>query len=93
VVAALLASCSDDEEADVEADVAVAGRLLMGYIPEQHLHSKGTPRTLFLTITAAATSASSLAVAYASLSHLYIISILLGLAFGAHWSLLPAILR
>eukprot|EP00775_Hariotina_reticulata_P012752 gene12752-12881_t len=69
------------------------GRLLMGYIPEQHLHAKGTPRTLFLTITAAATSAASLAVAYANLSHLYIISILLGLAFGAHWSLLPAILR
>jgi len=26
---------------------------------------------------------------HANLSHLYIISILLGLAFGAHWSLLP----
>eukprot|EP00879_Flechtneria_rotunda_P016105 GHRR01016846.1.p1 GENE.GHRR01016846.1~~GHRR01016846.1.p1 ORF type:complete len:649 (+),score=200.09 GHRR01016846.1:867-2813(+) len=68
-----------------------AGRLLMGYIPEQHLHARGTPRTLFLTLTAAVTAACSLAVAYADIGHLYVISILLGVAFGAHWSLLPAI--
>eukprot|EP00878_Enallax_costatus_P019833 GHUV01020938.1.p1 GENE.GHUV01020938.1~~GHUV01020938.1.p1 ORF type:complete len:645 (+),score=182.60 GHUV01020938.1:242-2176(+) len=68
-----------------------AGRLIMGYIPEQHLHARGTPRTMFLTLTAALTAASCLAVAYANLSHLYVISILLGLAFGAHWSLLPSI--
>lgn len=70
-----------------------AGRLLMGYIPEQHLHARGTPRTVFLTLTAAVTAVSCLAVAYANLSHLYIISVLLGMAFGAHWSLLPAITR
>lgn len=69
----------------------LSGRLMMGYIPEQHLHAKGTPRTMFLTLTAALTAASCLAVAYANLSHLYVISILLGLAFGAHWSLLPSI--
>lgn len=63
----------------------------MGYIPEQHLHARGTPRTMFLTLTAAITAAACLAVAYANLSHLYVISLLLGMAFGAHWSLLPAI--
>ncbi|WIA09948.1 hypothetical protein OEZ85_010161 [Tetradesmus obliquus] len=68
-----------------------AGRLLMGYIPEQHLHARGTPRTLFLALTAAVTAAAALAVAYADLGHLYVLSVLLGVAFGAHWSLLPAI--
>jgi hypothetical protein len=65
----------------------------MGYIPEQHLHARGTPRTLFLTLTAAMTAAASLAVAFARLGHLYVLSVLLGVAFGAHWSLLPAITR
>lgn len=75
------------------AACACAGRLLMGYIPEQHLHARGTPRTLFLALTAAVTAAAALAVAYADLGHLYVLSVLLGVAFGAHWSLLPAITR
>lgn len=73
--------------------VLVAGRLLMGYVPEQYLHSKGTPRTVFLTITAVVLTLAALATAYASVGQLYVISLLLGTAFGAHWSLLPAITR
>lgn len=42
----------------------------MGYWPETCLHSRGTPRTLFLTGTAAVTSAACLGVAYARLGHL-----------------------
>lgn len=69
------------------------GRLLMGYVPEQYLHERGTPRTVFLTITAVTTAVAAFASAYASLGHLYVISLLLGAAFGGHWSLLPAITR
>jgi hypothetical protein len=69
------------------------GRLLMGYVPEQYLHSQGTPRTVFLTLTAVMLTLAALATAYASVGHLYVISLLLGSAFGAHWSLLPAITR
>eukprot|EP00878_Enallax_costatus_P039669 GHUV01045545.1.p1 GENE.GHUV01045545.1~~GHUV01045545.1.p1 ORF type:complete len:201 (+),score=45.81 GHUV01045545.1:588-1190(+) len=74
------------------AFLIIAGRLVMGYLPERSLHTRGTPRTHFLTVTAAVTAAVSLAVAYADLTQLYVISLLLGLAFGAHWSLLPAIM-
>jgi hypothetical protein len=66
---------------------------MMGYVPEQYLHSNGTPRTVFLTMTAVMLALASLATAYASVGHLYAISLLLGAAFGAHWSLLPAITR
>jgi hypothetical protein len=65
----------------------------MGYVPEQYLHSQGTPRTVFLTLTAVMLTLAALATAYASVGHLYVISLLLGSAFGAHWSLLPAITR
>lgn len=73
--------------------VVLTGRLLMGYVPEQYLHARGTPRTVFLTITAVTLAAAALACAYATLGQLYVISLLLGAAFGAHWSLLPAITR
>jgi hypothetical protein len=65
----------------------------MGYVPEQYLHSRGTPRTVFLTITAVMLALAALVTAYATVGHLYVISLLLGAAFGAHWSLLPAITR
>jgi hypothetical protein len=69
------------------------GRLAMGAVPESALHARGTPRTLFLALTAAALAAAALANAYASLGGQYVISLALGAAFGAHWSLLPAITR
>ncbi|KAF8069613.1 Dclre1a [Scenedesmus sp. PABB004] len=55
-----------------------AGRLLMGYVPEQALHAAGRPRTAYLTATAALTAASAVALAFARLGHLYAISLLLG---------------
>lgn len=63
----------------------------MGYIPENYLHSTGTPRTIFLSFIALLMAAVALLTAYARLNHLYVISIMLGFVFGAHWSLLPAI--
>ena len=63
----------------------------MGYIPEQWLHTRGTPRTFFLVGLAAVLAAVSFGAAYANLASLYFISLCMGLSFGAHWSLLPAI--
>jgi MFS family permease len=63
----------------------------MGYIPEQWLHTRGTPRTFFLVGVAAVLAGVSLGAAFATLPSLYFISLCMGLTFGAHWSLLPAI--
>ncbi|GBF87528.1 MFS general substrate transporter [Raphidocelis subcapitata] len=68
-----------------------AGRLVMGYWPEKALHGRGTPRPLFLAGVAAAMALVSLATAYASLAALYPMAVLMGLLFGSHWSLVPAI--
>lgn len=68
-----------------------AGRLLGGYIPEQQLHSRGMPRTVGLAVVAALMACVAAMVSQATLGQLYAVSILLGLVFGAHWSLLPAI--
>lgn len=89
---ALALTCDCHRPARLPACLPV-GRLLMGYVPEQYLHSRGTPRTVFLTITAVMLALAALVTAYATVGHLYVISLLLGAAFGAHWSLLPAITR
>lgn len=70
---------------------SAGGRLLMGFIPESRLHSRGTPRTLFLVYSAAMMTLAFVWCAYARLNDLYVLSILIGGGFGAHWSLTPAI--
>ncbi|KAI8475459.1 MAG: Nodulin-like-domain-containing protein [Monoraphidium minutum] len=67
------------------------GRLVMGYLPEAALHSRGTPRPLFLVAVAAGMSLASLAAAYSGLAALYPVTVVMGLLFGSHWSLVPAI--
>jgi hypothetical protein len=68
------------------------GRLLMGMLPEHYLHACGTPRTHWLLGTFAVLSASMLvAAAAAHPGHLYLLSLALGLSYGAVFSLIPAI--
>ncbi|KAK9815489.1 hypothetical protein WJX72_004521 [[Myrmecia] bisecta] len=68
-----------------------AGRLLGGYIPERFLHSKGTPRPLFFVLVSLLSACVYCYTAFASLPMLYMASVLAGLAFGGHWSLMSAI--
>lgn len=68
-----------------------AGRLLMGYLPEKFFHLYGAPRMAFLAGVSAASSATALATAYCSLDRLPLVTLLLGLCFGSHWSLMPAV--
>lgn len=68
-----------------------AGRLLFGAIPEHFLHTYGVPRPVFLVITSLLTAGSFAGIAFASVTVLYPLSLLAGIAFGAHWTLMPAL--
>jgi MFS family permease len=64
----------------------------MGMLPEHFLHAYGTPRTHWLLATFTALSATILATAAAAHpSHLYLLSLAVGLSYGAVFSLIPAI--
>eukprot|EP00877_Chromochloris_zofingiensis_P001891 jgi/Chrzof1/11702/Cz06g06050.t1 len=67
-------------------------RLVMGYYPERMMHSDGVPRTSFLLVSCSCMFAMSLVTAYASPLWLYAAAVLAGLALGAHWTLVPAII-
>ncbi|CAL5228367.1 g11486 [Coccomyxa viridis] len=68
-----------------------AGRLLLGYGPEALQHKRGVPRPVFLILISALTALVSLACAFATLPALIPAAVFAGLAFGAHWSLIPAL--
>lgn len=68
-----------------------AGRMLFGYLPERLLHAHGTPRVLFLPLVSALSAATCLALAFARLPLLYPLAAIMGVAFGGHWSLFPAL--
>ena len=67
-----------------------AGRMALGYIPEQLLHIRGTSRLLWLPLVSLAMSGACMALAYASLDGLYPLAVLSGFAFGGHWALFPS---
>eukprot|EP00877_Chromochloris_zofingiensis_P006206 jgi/Chrzof1/1839/Cz10g23080.t1 len=67
-------------------------RLVMGYYPERMMHSDGVPRTSFLLVSDSCMFAMCLVTAYASPQWLYAAAVLAGLALGAHWTLVPAII-
>ncbi|KAI8105064.1 hypothetical protein M9435_000236 [Picochlorum sp. BPE23] len=68
-----------------------AGRLLFGAIPEQMLHKHGLPRPFFLVFAAGCGCLTYAATAFANPLLLYPLSLLAGLWFGGHWSLLPSL--
>lgn len=58
------------------------GRMALGFFPERLLHSRGTPRLLFLPAVSALMAGTCAALAYARLPHLYPLSALAGFSFG-----------
>ncbi len=61
------------------------------YGPEALQHKRGVPRPVFLILISALTALVSLACAFATLPALIPAAVFAGLAFGAHWSLIPAL--
>ena len=59
---------------------------------ETFLHSRGTPRTVFLVLTSALTVAFTACLCFATLPDLYAMALLGGFAFGGHWAVIPAII-
>ena len=61
------------------------------YGPEALQHRRGVPRPLFLVLTSLLSAAVALACAFAPLPALVPAAVFAGIAFGAHWSLIPAL--
>ena len=68
-----------------------AGRLIFGVVPERALHHHGVPRPVFLVLSSAVSAFTYFIMAFSPPAMLYILSIVSGLCFGAHWSLLPSL--
>lgn len=66
--------------------------MALGYLPEKLLHSRGTPRLLFLPAMSALMAAACLALAFAPLRALYPLSVLTGFAFGGRQGGHPSLL-
>eukprot|EP00798_Chlamydomonas_sp_ICE-L_P013433 gene13433-19288_t len=67
-------------------------RLLLGYVSEYFLHARGTPRTTFFTIVSAIMLVLSFGGMWAtSPQDLFSITLIAGVGFGGHWSVIPAI--
>ncbi|CAM6072868.1 unnamed protein product [Sphagnum tenellum] len=67
------------------------GRFGGGYISELVLHSKDIPRTFCLALSLAILCGGHLVMASAFPGSLYVGSIIVGLCYGAQWTLMPAI--
>ena len=61
------------------------------YGPEALQHKKGIPRPIFLILISLLSAGVALACAFAPLPLLCPAAVVAGLAFGAHWSLIPAL--
>ncbi|KAL3694385.1 hypothetical protein R1sor_008036 [Riccia sorocarpa] len=67
------------------------GKLGFGMISEICLHRYRVPRPVFLALSQATTSIGHLVIAVAFPGSLYVGSLVIGLCYGAQWSLMPAI--
>lgn len=65
------------------------GRLGAGAVSELALHDRGVPRPVFLMGALAALALGHTILALAFPGGLYVGSVLIGLSYGAHWSLVP----
>ena len=61
--------------------------MAFGYWPEQLLHSRGTPRTLFMPAVSALLAAAFAALAFAPLLALFPLPAGAGFAYGVWWGL------
>eukprot|EP00873_Tetraselmis_striata_P006611 jgi/Tetstr1/426875/TSEL_017089.t1 len=67
------------------------GRLLAGYLPQYALNNAGIVRPWFLALLGLMTSGSAFFNAFASLRFMIIGTILTGISFGCHWTLLATL--
>ncbi|KAJ3674569.1 hypothetical protein LUZ60_005185 [Juncus effusus] len=67
------------------------GRFSSGYISDYFLNSNSTPRPLFISLTLLIMSIGHVIISLGFKECLYIGSILVGLCYGAQWSLMPSI--
>lgn len=65
------------------------GRLGAGALSELGLHERGLPRPLFIMFALVALALGHTILALALPGSLYVGSILIGVSYGAHWSLIP----
>lgn len=66
------------------------GRLAAGALSESCLHEFGIPRPMFIMVALMALALGHTIMALALPGAVYIGSVMIGLSFGAHWSLIPA---
>ena len=66
------------------------GRLGAGALSESCLHQFGIPRPMFIMVALMALAMGHTIMALALPGAVYIGSVMIGLSFGAHWSLIPA---
>ncbi|CAF1867098.1 unnamed protein product [Brassica napus] len=67
------------------------GRFGSGYISDAYLHSHGWPRPVFMAITLTLMAIGHVVMASGLLGSLYIGSLIVGLAYGSQWALMPTI--
>uniref|UniRef100_A0A2P2MY09 Major facilitator superfamily (MFS) profile domain-containing protein n=1 Tax=Rhizophora mucronata TaxID=61149 RepID=A0A2P2MY09_RHIMU len=67
------------------------GRFGAGFVSDIFLHRRGWARPLFMAITLAAMTVGHVIVASGFKKNLYLGSILVGVSYGAQWSLMPTI--
>lgn len=67
------------------------GRFGSGYISDKYLHSHGWRRPIFMAITLGLMALGHIVMASGLIGSLYIGSLLVGLAYGSQWSLMPTI--
>ncbi|XP_010541167.1 PREDICTED: uncharacterized protein LOC104814691 [Tarenaya hassleriana] len=67
------------------------GRFGAGYISDTYLHKYGWPRPVFMAVTLAIMAIGHIVMASGVQGSLYIGSLLIGMAYGSQWSLMPTI--
>ncbi|CAH2059442.1 unnamed protein product [Thlaspi arvense] len=67
------------------------GRFGAGYISDTFLHKRTWPRPVFMVITLGIMAIGHIVVASGLVGSLYVGSVLIGMAYGSQWSLMPTI--
>ncbi|WCJ29052.1 Major facilitator superfamily protein [Euphorbia peplus] len=67
------------------------GRFGAGFVSDIFLHRRGWARPLFMAITQALLATGHIVIASGFSKNLYLGSILIGIAYGSQWSLMPTI--
>ncbi|PSC71180.1 MFS general substrate transporter isoform B [Micractinium conductrix] len=91
VLVSLFSVCNCADAHLLHPIACACSRMSLGWLPEHMLHTRGTPRLLFLPYLGALMAAACLGLAYAGMPALYPLAALTGFAFGGHWTLFPSL--